>query len=330
VAQAKPSGKSKASPSAAKRTRRRKGKAEPKSRGLTAAALVSASPPAAVQALTDAIAADGGAVIGVFKDPLGGKWQILAGVPIERVEPTPFQRDLSDSHVTRLAGAIEKLDRFLDPVVAVRTEAGRYWVPNGAHRLAAVSRLGGRSITVLVVPEPEVAYRILALNTEKAHNLREKALEVIRLAKGLADLGGGPERDYAIEFEEAAFLTLGLCYQERGRFSGGAYHSVVKRVEEFLAAPLKRALEVRAERARQLLALDDAVITAVQALKDRGFRSPYLKAFVVARINPLRFTRGGAGEFDDVIGKMRKAAERFDASKVRADQLTAAGGPPEE
>ena len=304
--------------------------AEPRTRGLTAPSLVTGPPPAAVAQHAHAIAEDGGAVIGTYKDPLGGKWQVLAGLPIDKVEPTPFQRDLSDSHATRLAEAIDRLDRFLDPVVAVRTDEGRYWVPNGSHRLAAMTRLGGRAIVALVVPERQVAYRILALNTEKAHNLREKSLEVIRLAQGLAALDGGPEKEYATEFEEPALLTLGLCYQQRGRFSGGAYHPVVKRVEAFLSTPLTKALATRADRAALLLALDDAVNAAIAALKDRGFQSPYLRAFVVARINPLRWKRGASGEFDDVIGKMRAAAVKFDAAKIKAADVGRASGPPEE
>jgi ParB family chromosome partitioning protein len=35
-------------------------------------------------------------------------------------------------------------------------------------------RLGARSIAALVVPNREVAWQILALNTEKAHNLKER------------------------------------------------------------------------------------------------------------------------------------------------------------
>jgi ParB family chromosome partitioning protein len=330
VGKAEPGSKQKAARAGGKRTTRKKRAVEPRSRGLTASGVTSGSPPAAVTELSGAITADGGAVIGVYKDPLGGKWQVLAALPIDKVEPTPYQRDVSEGHVTRLAEAIDKLDRYLDPIVAVRTDEGRYWVPNGSHRLNALTRLGGRSIVALVVPEREVAYRILALNTEKAHNLRERSLEVIRLAQGLAELDGGPEKSYAVEFEEPALLTIGLCYQQRGRFSGGAYHPVVKRVDQFFPSPLKAALEKRAKRAEQVLALDDAVNAAIEALKDRGFQSPYLRAFVVARINPLRWKRGATGEFDDVIGKMRSAAEKFDASKVKPGQVTAAAGPPEE
>ncbi|HEX5386526.1 MAG TPA: ParB/RepB/Spo0J family partition protein, partial [Gemmatimonadales bacterium] len=273
---------------------------------------------------------DGGRVLAAYRDPLGGHWQVLAALPIDRVEPTPYQRDLSEPHVARLADAIERLDRFLDPVVAVRTADGRYWTPNGNHRLAALRRLGARAVVALVVPEPEVAHRILLLNTEKAHNLRERALEVSRLAESLAALDDRPEREYAIEFEEPSLLTLGLCYQRNGRFAGASYHPVLKRVEQFLPNRLSRALEIRAERAERLLELDAGVSEAMARLRERGFDSPYLRAFVVARINPLRFRRGAKADVDETIERMLAAARRFDAGKIRADQVATAGGAAEE
>src|SRR6185437_16962056 len=124
-----------------------------------------------------------------------------AGLPIDLVEPTPYQRDLSDAHVAKLCSALDRLGRYLDPMIVVRTDEGRYWTPNGNHRLAALRTLGARAAVAIVVPEIEVAHRILLLNTEKAHNLRERALEVSRLAVALADLEARPEREYAIEFE---------------------------------------------------------------------------------------------------------------------------------
>ena len=311
------------------RAKRKKAQADPQSRGLDARRLAGAAHPAAVDALAACIADDGGSVLGIYRDPLGSHWQILAALPIDKVEPTPFQRDLSDAHVTRLADAIDRLDRYVDPVTAVPSADGRYWTPNGYHRLGAMRRLGAKSIVALVIPEPEVAHRILLLNTEKAHNLRERALEVARLAVALADLDDRPEREYAIEFEEAALITLGFCYQENGRFAGGAYHPVLKRCDKFLAMKLSRALEVRRERAAKLLELNDAVTAAIASLKSRGFESPYLRAFVVARLNPLRFKRGEA-DFDETIDKMLAGARRFDAAKIRADQVARSGGAAEE
>ena len=312
-----------------KRTKKSKG-AEPASRGLEAGRLTGAAPPAKVEALARSVEDDGGAVLSTYRDPLGGNWQILAALPIDRVAPTPFQRDLSETHAARLADVIGKLDRFLDPIVAVRAPEGGYWTPNGHHRLAAMRALGAKSITALVLPEPEVAYRILALNTEKAHNVREKSLEVIRMARSLAELDPRPEKEFALEFEEPTLLTLGACYEKKGRFSGGAYAPMLKRVEEFMSAKLPAALKVREERAEALLELDEAVAAAVAALKERGFESPYLKAFVVARINPLRFQRGAKSTFEETVPKMLASAKKFDPSKVKADQLAAASGPPED
>jgi len=311
------------------RAKRKKTQAEPQSRGLDARRLAAAAHPAAIDELAERIAGDGGSVLGIYRDPLGSHWQILAALPIDKVEPTPFQRDLSDAHVGRLADAIDRLDRYVDPVTAVPAANGLYWTPNGYHRLGAMRRLGAKSIVALVIPEVEIAHRILLLNTEKAHNLRERALEVARLAVALAELDDRPERDYAIEFEEAALITLGFCYEQNGRFAGGAYHPVLKRCDKFLAMKLRRALDVRRERAAKLLELNDAVTAAVAGLKSRGFESPYLRAFVVARINPLRFKRGEA-DFDETIDKMLGSARRFDAGKIRADQVARSGGAPEE
>jgi len=315
---------------AKKTTRKRRKKAEPGSRGIAAAELAAGSPPAATTDAAAAIAKGGGAVLAVFRDPLGGHWQVLAALPVDKVEPTPYQRDLSDTHVARLASAIDRLGRYLDPIVAVPSGTGTWWTPNGHHRLAALRQLGARTVTALVVPETEVAHRILVLNTEKAHNLREKALEVSRLAEALASLDDRPEKEFETEFEEPALLTLGACYRQNGRFAGGAYNPVLKRVEAFLAHKLSKALAVRKERADKLIALDEAVNDAVKALKARGFESPYLKAFVVARVNPLRFKRGAKAEFDETIEKMLAGALKFDAGKIKADQVATAGGAAEE
>jgi ParB family transcriptional regulator, chromosome partitioning protein len=315
---------------AEKKPRRRRKTKAPEPRGLSARQIGAGAPPAPVMRLMEAIEADGGTVIGPYREPLGGLWQVIAGLPVERVEPTPYQRDLSEPHVVRLADAMEKLGRYVDPIVVVRTDDGKYWTPNGNHRLAALRSLGARAVVALVVPEPEVARRILVLNTEKAHNVRERALEVIRLAEALAALDDRAERDYATEFEEPSLLTLGLCYQQNGRFSGGAYHPVLKRTEKFGAQKLSNALATRRERAARLMELDGVVVEAVKRLRERGLESPYLKAFVLARINPLRFQRGAKADPDDVIATMLASAKKFDPARVKADQLARTGGAPDE
>lgn len=314
---------------------RRRRKPAGASTGLTATELQAAAPAGEVAELHRAIESDGGKVLSIYREPYGGQWVVMAALPIDLVEPTPYQRNLSDTHVRKLEAVIAKLGRFLDPIIAVRAPKGgetKYWTPNGNHRLSAMRTLGAKSITAIVIPEAGTAYQILALNTEKAHNLREKSLEVIRMYRELAELDHVGEEHYALEFEEAAFITLGLCYEERPRFSGGAYHPVLKRVEQFLAKPLRSALAVRQDRARTVLALDDLVVQQVEALKARGLTSPYLKSFVVARVNPIRFRPKDAPplSFDEALDRMTKAADKFNPDKIKETDLASSGGAPED
>jgi ParB family chromosome partitioning protein len=304
--------------------------------GLEAAELLDAPAPSDVSALRDAIKSDGGIVLASYREPFGGKWLVLAALPIEKVEPTPYQRNLSDTHARKLESVIAKLGRFLDPIIVVRKESQespvRYWTPNGNHRLSAMRTLGAKSIIGIVVPEASTAYQILALNTEKAHNLRERALEVVKMYQELATLDEATEQTYALEFEEAALITLGLCYLENGRFSGGAYHPILRRCDQFITKSLHAALETRRQRAMALIDLDKTVVEKVEALKAKGLTSPYLKTFVVARINPIRFRPKDAAPlgFDEVVERMTKAAEKLNVEKIKVEDLARSGGAPEE
>ena len=314
---------------------RKRRKPAGKSTGLTPQELASPAP-AAIENLQGGIDEDGGRVISSYREPFGGHWLILASLPIEQVEPTPYQRNLSDTHVRKLETVIAKLGRFLDPIIVVRSEPNndgvRYWTPNGNHRLSALRTLGAKSVTAIVVPDPSTAYKILALNTEKSHNLRERATEVIKMYQELAALDAGNEESYALEFEEAALITLGLCYLEQARFSGGAYHPILRRADGFIKKPLTAALEIRRERSRMLIDLDKAVCEKVEALKTKGLTSPYLKSFVVARINPIRFRPKDAAplSYNEVIERMTKAIDKFNTEKIRMEDLAKSGGAPEE
>jgi ParB family transcriptional regulator, chromosome partitioning protein len=285
--------------------------------------------PAEVKELSRQIEADGGAVLAAYREPLGGHPLIFAALPVDKVEPTPFQRDVSDAHGRKLTVAMDKTRRYLDPIVAVREE-DRYHTPNGGHRLTAVKELGAKSILALVVPEKEVAYQILALNIEKAHNLREKALEVMRMVRDLAKAGSDrTETDLTLELEEPALVTLGFAYEQRGRLSGGAYAPALRKVDEWIGGNLHKAVAERERRAGLVLELDDAVGEAVQKLRERGLTSPYLKAFVVARVNPLRFIKGKLPTLDELLATMTRRARGLDPGKIRGEDVARTGGAPE-
>src|ERR1700675_605826 len=218
--------------------RRSPRKAKPGTKGLTPAECRLEPSEGSAAEAADAVEKAGGCVVGLYKEPLGGHQTLLSILPIDKIEPTPFQRDLSDTHHKRLADVINKTGYFLDPLIAVLAPGGGFWTPNGRHRLEAMRRLGAKSITALVVADREVAWQILALNTEKAHNLKERSLEVIRIYRGLVDEDATrPESQFAFYLDEPALVTLGVCYERSPRFGGGAYHSILRRLETFTDEP---------------------------------------------------------------------------------------------
>jgi len=307
--------------------KRRAKKAKAQSRGLTPAECRLDMLSSEAEEVRERVKQVGGEVIGTYKDPLGGGALLSCILPISEVEPTPFQRDLSDTHHRKLADVIDKTGMFLDPIICVTAPKIGFWTPNGMHRLAALRRLGAKSVTALVVPKREVAWQILALNTEKAHNLKEKSLEVIRIYRGLIEEDASrPESGFAFYLEEASFVTMGLCYEKNARFAGGAYNPVVRRLEKFLDEPLSKALKSHEKHAGLLQVLDENVAAVVSKLKARGFQSPYLRAFVVARINPLRFMQGEPPALEEVLQTMAQRAAKFNTEKVKQEDIASSGG----
>jgi ParB family chromosome partitioning protein len=297
-------------------------------RGLDAAQVAIALDSEEIASLVALVRAAGGAPIGAYHEPLGGRALLLASVPLAAVQPTPFQRDLSPTHAKRLAAKIDETAAFLDPLIVVRGEDGKLWTPNGRHRLAAGKVLGLKQITVLISPEESLAYRILALNTEKAHNLKDRSLEVVRMARNLAKRRGRElELDFAREFEAPELLTLGIVYQKSPRFAGGAYSGFLKKVDRFSDRGLSASLNAREGLAARLIEIDARVKTIIAALQARGFKSPYLRNYVVARINPVRFHKAKKGDtrppmpIAQALTRMAAAARGFNVGSVSNSDL---------
>jgi ParB family transcriptional regulator, chromosome partitioning protein len=314
----------------AKGAKRSRGRLAPrdKTRGLDAADVAIAMDSADVAELVAVVRDCGGAPIGAYRDPLGGKALLIASLPLAAVQPTPFQRDLSPTHAKRLAQKIDESAAFLDPLIVVRGEDGRFWTPNGRHRLAAGKVLGLKQITALISPDESLAYRILALNTEKAHNLRDRSLEVIRMARNLAKRDpSAKETSFGAQFEAPELLTLGIVYEKSSRFAGGAYSAFLKKVDRFNERGLAASLRERENSAARVLQIDAEVRRIIAALQARGFKSPYLRNYVVARINPVRFHKVKKGDdrppmpLAEALTRMAAAAKNFKIESVSNSDL---------
>ncbi len=284
-----------------------------------------AEPPRVLLGLVEQVQEDGGSVLAMYREPVGQAWQIFALLPIDQVQPTPYQRDLSAAHAKRLREVIQKLDRFVDPIVVIRHGPKQYWTPNGNHRRDALQKLKAKHIPVILIPEPAVAFQILALNTEKAHNLKEKSLEVIRMFRGLMqEEPRKAEEDFTLQFEEAHFITLGLLYEKYPRFSGSVHAPILRRVDSFLKQTLPKAYEERRHRAEVVEAADKLLTDVATRLKKRGIVHPYIKNFVMARCNPLTRARKTLLTFDQTWEKVQTALEKFDVDKIRTEDIARA------
>ncbi len=280
------------------------------------------TPAAPAQALAAQVERDGGHVLALYQDPVGDHWQLFCLLPRTRVEASPYQRDLSPTHVKRLTEAVKKLDRFVDPIIAISPEPGVYWTPNGNHRRAVLDKLKTDWVPAILVVETDTAFQVLALNTEKAHNLKEKSLEVIRMYRALAEQQPSmTEEAWAFQFEAAYFITLGLLYETNRRFAGGAFAPILRRVDKFLKLGLARGLTEREERAELVRETDETLAATVAKVKKRGINHPYVKNYLIARTTPLTRQRKTLPSFEQTFRKLSENLKAFDVSKVRYDDI---------
>jgi len=279
-------------------------------------------PSKTARALAEQIERDGGRVLAVYQEPVGEHWQIFCLLPRTKVEASPYQRDVSPTHVKRLTEAVRRVDRFVDPIIVVSPRPGVYWTPNGNHRRVALDKLKADVIPAILVAEANVAFQVLALNTEKAHNLKEKSLEVIRMYRGAeGEQPTSTEEDWAFQFESAHLITLGLLYEQNKRFAGGAFAPILRRVDKFLKVSLRRGLEEREERAGLVRAADETLAGVVAKVKKRGINHPYVKNYLLARTTPLTRARKTLPSFEQTFKKLRDNLEEFDVAKVRYDEI---------
>lgn len=275
------------------------------------------------RAFMEELKKDGVEILALYNEPYNNHWQIFALIPVEKCEPTPFQREVSPAHLSHLKNSIDKIGRFLDPIIVVRTKDGKYWTPNGSHRLSAMKELGKEKIAAIIIPDEKVTNQILAMNIEKPHNIKEKSLEVIKMYQYFLESNSEKlESDYAFEFEEPFYITLGIIYQERERFSGAAYLPLLRRIEQFLDKPLKEAYEERKRRAKRIIEeVEPLIQNILNKFHERGIKIPFLKQIVVSQNNPYKRKRKGIFEFDEGINQFIHNLSQYDVSKVKEEDL---------
>src|SRR5262249_46361307 len=96
----------------------------------------------------------------------------------------------------------------------------------------------------------------------------------------------------------------------------------LKKVDRFSDKPLSATLREREGYAARLLEIDAQVKKIIASLQAKGFKSPYLRNYVAARINPVRFHKVKKGDtkppmpLAQALTRMAAAAKGFNVGSV--------------
>ena len=207
------------------------------------------------------------------------------------------------------------------------TAAG-YLTPNGGHRLTALKELGAKAVLALRGARrrrsPTRSWPSTSRRPTTSARRRWRWAGCTATWPGTSD---PKETELALEFEEAALVTLGFAYEERPRLSGGAYAPILRKVDGFLDRKLSAAARRAGAAGRRGAGLRRGGDGGGGPAQGAGASTrPYLKNFVVARVNPLRFMKGGAPPFDELFAPMTRRAAGMDPGKVKSEDVARSGG----
>ncbi len=245
-----------------------------------------------------------------FEDPVKKQPLKLVMFNLEEVKRPPFQRDISESLKKHLEMAIEKLG-FLTPIVVVEKD-GNYYVVDGQHRLEAMKELGAREILAILADE-SLYHHILEFNTEKPPNVKEKSKQAYRLYNELYNQDPELiESELFTYFKDPVYITFGFVLEEiEARFPASFYESFVSKIDEFLDAPLKDAIEERRKRAQALYELNQVVN---EKFAELGFENALQKGEIVRKAVQRAFgvrVRVIEEEFYEAIERVKEACKEL-------------------
>lgn len=224
-----------------------------------------------------------------YQEPYSNKNLYFAILPVDKLQPAPFQREISNAHLKKLSTVIKEIGLYLDPIIVVVTKNKELWTPNGSHRLECMKYLDKKYISAIVIPDEKVATYILSLNTEKTPNLKEKSLEVYNLYMELMkDNKDQTELDFEFQFEEGVYITFGIVYGTTKGFSGSAYFPYLRKIDRFIDKNLPTAIKERNDRATKVIELHEVTLKKEKECKEKGIIHQFLRQMIMSKANPYK------------------------------------------
>ena len=257
-----------------------------------------------------------------LKEPLKGYEVKITLLPISEIEIPSIQRDLSETLIKRLMASIEKVG-FVDPILVVEGENGRYEVINGQHRLKAAELLGIKEVPAIILPR-ETKDFIISLNVEKAPNLKDKAHQAYEIfMKYLKESPEMEEIELETKVEEPYFITVGFITDRFGekRFPAYAFEKVLKKADEFLTLPLEEAEKERENRANVLREVREVMEEKYQEL---GLTNALQKEAIITKAFQNVYgkrVRNVEDDFYTVFEKLKEAIPKVSFTEEELEEF---------
>ncbi len=216
-----------------------------------------------------------------IREPVKGHELKLELLNIEDITIPSIQRDISETLVRNLAKSIDRVG-FVDPILVIPSEDGRYEVINGQHRLQAMKFLGMDRIPAIVLPK-EIKHYIINLNVEKAPNLKDKAHQAYEIFMEYLGMDASlRENELADKIDLGYYITVGFVVDRFGdrRFPAYAFERVLQKVDDFTELPLKEAETERESRANVLMKAKEVLNRRYEEL---GLRNALNKEAIVSK-----------------------------------------------
>lgn len=252
-----------------------------------------------------------------YKEPISNKELEFAILNIDDIQIHGYERAVSEEHLKKLMEAISKVGVYIDPITVFKDPKGKYFVLNGQHRLLAMKRLGYKQISSIIFDDPEIAKNIIALNTEKAPDIRDMARESKAIYMEYLQTTPQEPENIVSKYLEAYYVTCGFAYEKMEKFGGSVLETLMRKVDLFLEQPLKEASRIREKRAEKLIDIYTRIIELEQKLKEQDIWHPFIRKEIFSHINPYKRLRIIPDDFDQVVEKLLYNLKNFDLDSFK-------------
>ena len=256
-------------------------------------------------------------IITRYEEPISSKKLVFTILNIDDIQIHDYERTISEEHLKKLMAAISKTGVYIDPITVFKDNRGKYFVLNGQHRLLAMKRLGYEQIPCIIFDDPEIAKNIIALNTEKAPDIRDMAKESKSIYMEYLENYPQEPETIAGKYIEAYYVTCGFAYEKMEKFGGSVLETLMRKVDLFTEHPLKQAVKIRQKRADKLIQIYNKIIEVEQELKEKDIWHPFIRKEIFSHINPYKRLRVIPDDFDQVIEKLVYNLENFDIASFK-------------